>query len=245
MIQFLREIGQGVQHIANRCDDVVTLISRVNYYEAVTGEAFTFLRIPRSYYGRLTSNDLLSSNTSGFTHASQAEELLNILERHGVIDRHGICDLNVCEEQIRDAISKCKSFKIGDDSNIVKTVKRSRYVNLYKLLRDHLERRANLRMEIVRNKILVDIQGKDVLYQIFTGNVRLTLCIDTTDVLEHTGTPKRNRQEAPFFEFIQRAVQCIVQRRREDSSRLWWIRYSKLSHLVSLHRSVESYGQCQ
>ena len=149
----------------------MTLISRVNYYEAVTGEAFTFLRIPRSYYGRLTSNDLLSSNTSGFTHASQAEELLNILERHGVIDRHGICDLNVSEEQIRDAISKCKSFKIGDDSNIVKTVKRSRYVNLYKLLRDRLS--ESKYMEIVRNKILVDIQGKDVLYQIFTGNVRI------------------------------------------------------------------------
>ena len=41
----------------------------------------------------------------------------------------------------------------------------------YKLLRDRLS--ESKYMEIVRNKILVDIQGKDVLYQIFTGNVRI------------------------------------------------------------------------
>ena len=130
VIQFLREIGQGVQHIANRCDDVVSLISRVNYYETVTGEAFTFLRIPRSYYGRLTVNDLV--NNTKLKSSTEAEELMNHLEREEVIDRHGICDLNVSEEKIRHVISKCKSFKFGEDvDDIVKTVKRSRYVNLY------------------------------------------------------------------------------------------------------------------
>ena len=129
---------------------MVTLISRVNYYETVTGEAFTFLRIPRSYYGRLTVNDLV--NNTKLKSSTQAEELMNQLEREEVIDRHGICDLNVSEEKIRQAISKCKSFKFGEDvADIVKTVKRSRYVNLYKLLRDHLS--ESKYMEIVRNKI--------------------------------------------------------------------------------------------
>ena len=106
----------------------------MNYYETVTGEAFTFLRIPRSYYGRLTVNDLV--NNTKLKSSTQTEELMNHLVREEVIDRHGICDLKVCDEKIRHAISKCKSFTFGEDvDDIVKTVKRSRYVNLYVLFR--------------------------------------------------------------------------------------------------------------
>ena len=57
---------------------------------------------------------------------------------------------------------------------------------MYSLLRDHLSEATYLK--IVRNKILVDIQGKDVLYQIFTANV----------------LQEKNDHEAPFLEFIQR-----------------------------------------
>jgi 4-hydroxyphenylpyruvate dioxygenase-like putative hemolysin len=41
---------------------------------------------------------------------------------------------------------------------------------------------------IVRNKILVDVQGEDLLYQIFTANI----------------LQRNPGEEAPFFEFIQR-----------------------------------------
>ena len=42
-------------------------------------------------------------------------------------------------------------------------------MHLYKLLRDHLSESSYLK--IVRNKVLVDIQGGDLLYQIFTSNI--------------------------------------------------------------------------
>jgi hypothetical protein len=54
------------------------------------------------------------------------------------------------------------------------------------VLGDHLDDEAYLK--IVRNKILVDIQGDDVLYQIFTS------CV----------LQREAGQEAPFLEFIQR-----------------------------------------
>merc|ERR1712050_374076 len=65
-------------------------------------------------------------------------------------------------------------------------VKRGRYSNLCFLLGDNLSDETFLR--IVKNQVLVDIQGEDILYQIFTCNV----------MLRQTG------QEAPFLEFIQR-----------------------------------------
>lgn len=51
---FLMEIGQGVQHIASRVEDLVSFVERVNNYREMTGGGLTFLDIPRSYYGILT-----------------------------------------------------------------------------------------------------------------------------------------------------------------------------------------------
>merc|ERR1711871_928495 len=65
-------------------------------------------------------------------------------------------------------------------------VHRARYSNLYSLLRDHLNEEQYI--EVVRNQILVDIQGEDCLYQIFTAPVL-------------NAAPG---EEAPFLEFIQR-----------------------------------------
>ena len=48
-------------------------------------------------------------------------------------------------------------------------IRRSRYSNIHKLLGEHLTEATYV--DIVRNHILVDIQGQDVLYQIFTANV--------------------------------------------------------------------------
>ena len=70
-------------------------------------------------------------------------------------------------------------------------LRRSCYVNLWKLMGDQLPEATYL--SIVRNKILIDVQGEDVLMQIFTSVV----------LQREPGT------EAPFLEFIQRVcAQC-------------------------------------
>ena len=68
----------------------------------------------------------------------------------------------------------------------------SRYCNLYRLIKDQITEEDYL--AIVRNQILVDVQGSDILYQIFTCNV----------------LQRKKGDEAPFFEFIQRV--CSVSR---------------------------------
>jgi len=69
---------------------------------------------------------------------------------------------------------------------IEETVMKSRFSNLTALLQDHFDDSTYL--AIVRNKILVDIQGEDILYQIFTSNVM----------------QRKSGEESPFLEFIQR-----------------------------------------
>ena len=60
------------------------------------------------------------------------------------------------------------------------------------LAQDHLSKDSYV--SIVRNKILVDVQGEDLLFQIFTSNI----------------LQRNNGDEAPFFEFIQRVCsECI------------------------------------
>jgi hypothetical protein len=49
-------------------------------------------------------------------------------------------------------------------------------------------------VSIVKNQILVDVQGEDLLFQIFTSNI----------------LQRKSGDEAPFFEFIQRVCsECI------------------------------------
>ena len=69
-------------------------------------------------------------------------------------------------------------------------LRRSCFVNLWKLMGDQLTEETYL--SIVRNKILIDVQGEDVLMQIFTNVV----------LQREAGT------EAPFLEFIQRVCAC-------------------------------------
>jgi hypothetical protein len=58
--------------------------------------------------------------------------------------------------------------------------------------KDHLSEETYV--SIVRNQILVDVQGEDLLFQIFTTNI----------------LQRKSGDEAPFFEFIQRVCsECI------------------------------------
>jgi len=80
----------------------------------------------------------------------------------------------------------------GVPPEIVDHVLRARYNNLYSLLRDHLTEEMYIR--IVRNNILVDIQGEDLLLQIFTSKI----------------LQRAPDHEAPFFEYIQRVCsECL------------------------------------
>lgn len=167
---FLEEIGQGVQHIASRVKDLVGFIKRVNHYRMVTGKGLSFLRIPRSYYGRLDASDIGN------------KEVFQLLIQRGIVSSTGIVELDVSDEKLEFLKETC-----GDQwRHMVDTVKLHRYNNLYKLLGDNLDERTYV--DIVRNKILVDIQGDDILYQIFTSNI----------------LQRQPSDESPFLEFIQR-----------------------------------------
>eukprot|EP00397_Hematodinium_sp_SG-2012_P025309 GEMP01026428.1.p1 GENE.GEMP01026428.1~~GEMP01026428.1.p1 ORF type:complete len:638 (-),score=162.25 GEMP01026428.1:289-2202(-) len=170
--QFLQQLGQGVQHIATRVVDLPKFIARANWYREVTGEGFTFLSIPRSYYGWIQPNKLSLPQ-------AKAEKVIEQLKASNLVDDWNIVKLDIDDAKIYKACGQL-------DRTVVDEIKLARYSNLHDLLRDHLDEENYLRC--VANQVLVDIQGNDVLFQIFTNPI---LHRDTTE-------------EAPFFEFIQR-----------------------------------------
>jgi 4-hydroxyphenylpyruvate dioxygenase-like putative hemolysin len=183
---FLQELGQGVQHVASRVSDIIGYIQRVNDYRKMTGQGFTFLNIPRSYYGVL-SNELFEEKS---VPSNMIPLLMAALRDANVIDYTGIVvDLNVSEDTINHACSSVANYN-NYSKLVCDTVLLSRYVNLHKLLGDQIEKETYLC--IVRNKILVDVQAGDLLYQIFTSTI----------------LQREVGQEAPFLEFIQRVCSC-------------------------------------
>jgi 4-hydroxyphenylpyruvate dioxygenase-like putative hemolysin len=180
---YLEEIGQGVQHIASRVEDLQGFIERVNNYRSITGRGFTFLNIPRSYYGRCSAELLVKEAGLG---AKDADAAFAALVAAGICTKAGVTDLDVTDAAITKAVKSVKACGGAAASKVGAAVKLGRYNNLYTLLRDNVTEQDYL--QIVRNKILVDIQGEDILYQIFTS------C-----VLQRGAT-----EEAPFLEFIQR-----------------------------------------
>jgi len=206
---FLNQMGQGIQHIASRVSDVVNFVALVNQMREITGRGFTFLRIPRSYYGRLDASDLVKAGAS----KRLAEAVVMAVTKAGIVSKAGIVDLDVSEEKVSSAIASAikdagdskeelqKGFE-SEREGIVAAVLRARYLNLYKLLRSHLS--SETYIKIVRNKVLVDIQGNDILFQIFTGNI----------------LQRNASEEAPFLEFIQR----VCSERKDDDGKPMAIR---------------------
>ena len=191
---FLDEIGQGVQHIASRVGNICAFVQQANDRRKMFGEGFTFLNIPRSYYGILT-RDMLSAK--GLLSVECAAAVYGICISEGLL--HNDCSLNLdmSEDDIKKAVD-AKIPPLHQDEysqkrdEVVKTILYSRYVNLHNLLRDHLSEETYV--SIVRNQILVDVQGDDLLFQIFTSNI----------------LQRNSGEESPFFEFIQRVCsECI------------------------------------
>jgi len=178
---FLQELGQGIQHIASRVKDLVALIQRANDLRKMTGAGLSFLQIPRSYYGYLTPAHL--ARDAGIE-VSDAERCVASLRSKGIIDASDIVALTTTTEQVTAALPE------GIPEEVTQHVLRARYRNLYALLREHVTEDTYL--SIVRNNILVDIQGDDLLMQIFTAKV----------------LQRSNNEESCFLEFIQRVCSC-------------------------------------
>uniref|UniRef100_A0A7S3WK82 4-hydroxyphenylpyruvate dioxygenase n=2 Tax=Emiliania huxleyi TaxID=2903 RepID=A0A7S3WK82_EMIHU len=163
---------------------------------AVTGEGVTFLNIPRTYYGLLEPESLVSVDTelrrdgcpSGLAEPL-ALELVAALRAAGLLDAAGALSLDADAAAIDAALGGVVGYRDAPAATremVGRVVCRSVYVNLWKLLGPQLSEATYL--SIVRNQILIDVQGEDVLLQIFTSVV----------LQREPGT------EAPFLEFIQR-----------------------------------------
>ena len=138
----------------------------------------------RRYYGRVGGPEQLARASGASLEA--ASKALEILRDRGVVDAAGVVAL--------DADRKAVAGYIDDPSAdaIAGAVLESRYSALSSLLGDVFDEKQYL--AIVDNRVLVDVQGGDVLLQLFTKPVL-------------QGAPSH---EAPFLEFIQRV--CSTKR---------------------------------
>jgi len=208
---FLDQFGQGVQHLASRVEDLVSFVERVNNYRHMTGRGFSFLSIPRSYYGILTlphlagerERDGAADQSDGSRRQALSAELAGVamkaFQEARIVSSTGVVTLEVTSEEIEEAVLTAAASLSPDVGQLLTkelphidaTVKRARYINLYDILGDNIE--ESLYLQIVRNQILVDIQAGDVLLQIFTCKI----------------LQAEQEHEAPFLEFIQRVCkQC-------------------------------------
>eukprot|EP00746_Dinoflagellata_sp_MGD_P137298 gnl/MRDRNA2_/MRDRNA2_71112_c0_seq1.p1 gnl/MRDRNA2_/MRDRNA2_71112_c0~~gnl/MRDRNA2_/MRDRNA2_71112_c0_seq1.p1 ORF type:complete len:505 (-),score=114.08 gnl/MRDRNA2_/MRDRNA2_71112_c0_seq1:137-1495(-) len=100
---YLEQLGQGVQHIASRVPDLVTFIERANNQREMLSEGFSFLRIPRSYYGRLLIEDI--EKEAGLSSAD-AKSIFQTLQDVNLVDKHGIVELEVSDAILQETLGK-------------------------------------------------------------------------------------------------------------------------------------------
>jgi hypothetical protein len=174
-------------------ENLVDFVQRGNDYREITGEGFTFLNIPRSYYGVLSEKDLMHTGIS----KECAGSIMLACFESGVTTPDGAVDLSLSPEAIATMLeASIPADHLGafqaNQGGVLETVLKSRYKNLHSLLKEHVS--VDTYLGIVKNQILVDVQGEDLLYQIFTSNI----------LQRNVG------EEAPFFEFIQRVCsECL------------------------------------
>jgi len=148
---FLGEIGQGVQHVASRVGDIVDFVQRANDDRKAFGEGFTFLSIPRSYYGVLAA-EMLARGVRMREGPSELEGGGSFLSPECAAAVYGACvsggltreDSSLDLDATVGSITAVIDSRIPDEhreeyarkrGGIVETILRSRYVNLYNLLR--------------------------------------------------------------------------------------------------------------
>lgn len=208
---YLEQLGQGVQHVASRVASLPEYVQRANDARAVTGEGVSFLRIPRTYYGLLEPRlltdgallaELLGTEGGAAEHAlgaGEAADVLAALVGAGLADAAGAVALDADDAALGAALASGASARFwgaapaAQRALVLRVVRLSRYVNLWRLLGAQLSEATY--ESVVRNQILIDVQGDDVLMQIFTGVV----------------LQRAPGREAPFLEFIQRVcAECAT-----------------------------------
>ena len=131
----------------------------------------------------------------------EAIEVIAALRAAGHVDAAGAMSLEADEATLDTALAAVAAYRDAPAARrgmVQRVLRRSCYVNIWKVMGSQLDEATY--MSIVRNKILVDVQGEDVLMQIFTSVV-----------LQRTPGA-----EAPFLEFIERV--CAQCRPRSTSS---------------------------
>ena len=91
----------GLQHVASRVANLTGFIERVNNYRSITGMGFSFLNIPRSYYGRLRASDIVKE---GITEGT-ADAVVKALQGAGLVNNTGIVELSIDDDGIKSALS--------------------------------------------------------------------------------------------------------------------------------------------
>lgn len=175
---------------------MLVLCSSPTFYVSLCcGQGFSFLSIPRSYYGVLSIERLISGASLS---EDLAQRVWSVCEEANIISADGAVSLEVSLLDL-DRLFQSHTFLVEEQKHpIFETILTSRYCNLYNLLQDKITNDEYV--GIVRNQILVDVQGSDILFQIFTCNV----------------LQRGQRDEAPFFEFIQR--RCSTTRTNDGSA---------------------------
>ena len=110
------------------------------------GEGFTFLNIPRSYYGVLTKECFEEEKDIP---AAMIAPLMKALETGGVTDVTGIVlDLNVSDAAIDGACSSVNDYTTLSAA-VRRAVRKSRYMNLFKLLGTQINEEVSLDLSLV------------------------------------------------------------------------------------------------
>jgi hypothetical protein len=120
-----------------------------------------------------------------------------ICEKSNVISSDGAVGLDWSRRDLETIFQSQLMLSEQQRQKLFDAILNSRYGNLHRLIKNQITEEEYL--GIVRNQVLVDVQGSDILYQIFTGNV----------------LQRKKGDEAPFFEFIQRV--CSASRKQDSS----------------------------
>ena len=176
---FLSQLGNGVQHVATRVDDLLATIKRANRIRRSTGEGLAFLAVPLSYYGDLPSSQVLAERAS--VDIAEASKAFDRLRKAKLVDDAGVVALDCDALRASNVLASLPHAEV-----LAETIALSRYHNVYDMLGDRFDEATYVGW--VRERVLVDVQGDDVLLQIFTRPI----------------LQSSSAEEAPFLEFIQR-----------------------------------------
>jgi len=158
-----------------------------------------------------------------------SQEVMLVCTRTGIIREDGSVDLSMthgslCRKFDSEACQWAQDSKeafLQHKGDIARAILSSRYCNMYPLIGDRLAEEQYL--GIVRNKILIDTQGPDVLYQIFTCNI----------------LQRNPGEEAPFFEFIQRVCSPNAAKVKPGCGGFGYVRDGFLQWMINILRSFD------